>query len=303
MLSWLADLTGADSGLIQKLWLSALAIAIVLVLRVVVLRAALKRNGDVRIRYRWHKASGYITLAIIALIMARIWLDALSNLMTLVGLVSAGLAIALQSLIVALAGWLFILIRKPFLVGDRIQIQDIIGDVVDQSALQFTLLEVGNWVHADQSTGRLVHMPNSLVFSVPVANYSRPFPFIWVETPVLVTFESNWQTAKALLAEIVTRVTRDEVDEAERHLDENRSGYLIEQGTLTPIVYTSVEDSGVLLTLRYLVGPRRRRMVAERIWEEILVALAARNDIDFAYPTQRFYDNKSEGKPDARAND
>ena len=70
---------------------------------------------------------------------------------------------------------------------------------------------------------------------------------------------------------------------------------------LTPTVYTSVKDCGVLLTIRYLISPRSRRSSEQAIWEAILAAFSECTDIDFAYPTQRFYDNVIEGKTDARA--
>lgn len=66
---------------------------------------------------------------------------------------------------------------------------------------------------------------------------------------------------------------------------------------LTPVAYTSVMDCGVLLTIRYLTAPRQRRGSSEAIWEEILREFARCDDIDFAYPTQRFYQNPIEGKP------
>ena len=76
---------------------------------------------------------------------------------------------------------------------------------------------------------------------------------------------------------------------------------MIYVGTLTPIVYTSVKDSGVLLTIRYVCNPRRRRGSEQEIWEDILHAFGKCEDIDFAYPTQRYYLNHLEGKEEARA--
>jgi hypothetical protein len=77
--------------------------------------------------------------------------------------------------------------------------------------------------------------------------------------------------------------------------------YMIFYSKLTPAVYTTVRDCGVLLTLRYLIEPRKRRGSEQAVWEEILRAFAQRQDIDFAYPTQRFYNNVEEGKKGARA--
>ena len=181
-------------------------------------------------------------------------------------------------------------------MGDRIEVGGHRGDVIDIRLFKFTLLEIGNWVHADQSTGRVIHLPNSLILTDVIANYSRGFELIWNEIPVLVTFESNWEEAKRILVRVGEEHDAHLSHEAERRIREASKRYMIVYSKLTPTVYTSVQDCGVLLTLRYLIGPRKRRGSEQAIWEEVLREFAAREDIDFAYPTQRFYDNVDGGQ-------
>ena len=190
----------------------------------------------------------------------------------------------------------FIIWRRPFNVGDRIQIGQHAGDVIDVRIFKFTLMEIGNWVDADQSTGRVLHIPNGLVLSEIVSNYSRGFQYIWNELPVLVTFESNWKKAKTILQEIVTKHAQHSSEVAQKHIQEASRRFMIFYSVLTPTVYTSVAESGVLLTIRYLCEPRTRRGTSETIWEDVLHQFAAHKDIDFAYPTRRFYDNLREGE-------
>ena len=114
---------------------------------------------------------------------------------------------------------------------------------------------------------------------------------------VLITFESNWQAGKQIIGRIAALHAEHLSGAAEKRRRRAVHRFMISYGNLTPIVYTSVRDCGVLLTARYLCEPRQRRSVQEKIWEDVLVAFAARDDIDFAYPTTRFYDNASEGKP------
>jgi small-conductance mechanosensitive channel len=173
--------------------------------------------------------------------------------------------------------------------------------VVDLRIFQFTVVEIKNWVDADQSTGRIVHIPNRKVMIEPVANFTTGFEYIWDEVAVLVTFESDWRAAKQILWEIAQKHCEHFSPLAEEQLRRTAQRYLIIAGKLTPIVYTTVRDSGVLLTLRYLTKARQRRGNAQSIWEAILDAFAERDNIDFAYPTTRFYDNRAEGKPNARA--
>jgi small-conductance mechanosensitive channel len=223
-----------------------------------------------------------------------IWLADITNWATYLGLVSAGLAIALSDPITNFAGWVYIFWSQPFKVGERIQIGEHAGDVIDAGVFQFTLLEVGNWVDAEQSTGRMIHIPNRKVFSDPLANYSKGFQFIWNEIPVLVTFESNWRKTKTILQEIIAKHEQDFRQDVEDQLQRTAQEYLIYTPTTTPIVYTDVKDSGVLLTIRYLCKPHERRSTSEVIWEEILEAFGKHEDLDLAYPTTRFYDARLE---------
>jgi small-conductance mechanosensitive channel len=279
-----------------------LILALVLVLlRRAVLRIVDRRVEDPSLRYRWSKSSAYAAFVFGLLVIVQVWFTAIRSVGTFLGLLSAGLAIALKDLVADLAGWVFILWRRPFDLGDRIQLGDHAGDVVDIRIFAFTILEIGNWVEADQSTGRMIHMPNASVFTLPLSNYTAGFPYLWNELPVLVTFESDWRKAKALLEGIVREETESVSQEAERALKQTTKRFLIHYRKLTPAVYTSVKDSGVMLTIRYLCRPRERRGTAQTLWERILVAFAGHTDIDFAYPTHRTFLNPLEGKEHARA--
>jgi small-conductance mechanosensitive channel len=298
---WLEQAMGLGPEARANLLASLVVLAALAAARWLVLTLAWRRVSDVRARYRWRKTSLYVVVVLGVVLVARIWFAGLREVTTFLGLLSAGLAIALKDMIADLAGWAFIVWRRPFEVGDRIQIGDHAGDVIDLRIFQFSLLEIGNWVDADQSTGRILHVPNGRALTDVVANYSRGFQYIWDEVPVLITFESDWRAAKSLLADIAARHAAHVTGEAARQLEEASRKFMIVYSKLTPIVYTSVRDSGVLLTMRYLCEARRRRMVAEAVWEDVLTEFARREDIDFAYPTTRFYQNPVEGKPSARA--
>ena len=132
-------------------------------------------------------------------------------------------------------------------------------------------------------------------------NYSTGFAYIWNEIPVLVTFESNWSKAKEILTEIAKRDADPLSRAAEESVRRAARKFMIFYTHLSPVVYTKIADSGVLLTIRYLCEPRNRRGTEQTISEEILERFAECDDIDFAYPTYRIYDNPAEGKEGARA--
>ncbi len=282
-----AELLGMDATTQGRVLSSVLVIIILFVLRRALLAVVSRRVEDPTSRYRWAKTSAYTASLIGLAVVIQIWFIALRSLSTFLGLLSAGLAIALRDLVADFAGWLFILFRRPFDLGDRIQIGSHAGDVIDRRIFQFSIMEIGNWVGADQSTGRVIHIPNQRVFLEPLANYSAGFPYLWNELKVLVTLESDWKKAKTLFAEITKEITKDVVAEAQGPRKEGDQRFLIHYRTLTPAVYTSVEESGVLLTVRYLCRPRERRGTSEALWEEILQAVSRTEGIELAYPTQR----------------
>src|SRR5204863_8671025 len=208
-------------------------------------------------RYRWRKALTYLVVAIGAIIIGSMWFAGVQSLATFLGLLTAGLAIALKEPVSNLAAWAFIICRGPFEVGDRIQIGSHAGDVIDLGLFQFTLNEIGAWVDADQSSGRIIHVPNGKVFTDPVANYNKGFRYIWNEVPVVVTFESDWKQAKQILGTIAVKHAEHLTAQAEQDLLAASQQYLINYRKLTPIVYTRVVNDGVQLTIRYLIEPRK----------------------------------------------
>jgi small-conductance mechanosensitive channel len=299
--SWMRGKFGPAGDLYSRIVLSLCIVIVIVVLRRLVLALVHRRTQDVGTRYRWRKATSYVGFAFTLFAVGGVWLKGVKALSTFLGLLTAGIAIALREPIVNLAGWGFIMWRRPFEVGDRIQIGEHSGDVIDTRIFQFSLLEIGNWVDSDQSTGRIINIPNGKVFSETLANYTMGFNFIWDEVPVLVTFESDWEKAKEILTGIADRHGASFSRNAERQIKQAASMYLIFFNKLTPIVYTSVRDCGVLLTIRYLTEPKKRRGNVQAIWEDILREFKKCDDIDFAYPTQRFYANATEGKTGARA--
>ncbi len=300
LVDWLQRLLEPGAVVAPRALATAAVILVLALLRWVALRIVYGRIEDTKALYQWRKTLTYASYLFGFLAVGSIWIRGFESISTFLGLLSAGLAIALRDPIVNLAGWLFIIWRRPFSVGDRIQIGEHRGDVIDSRIFQFTLMEIGNWVNADQSTGRVIHIPNGHVFHMTLANYSAGFQYIWNEIPILVTFESNWREAKRILSVIAKRDADTLSKSAEEKVRRAARRFMIFYTHLSPVVYTTIADSGVLLTIRYLCEPRRRRATEEQISEDILSRFADRDDIDFAYPTTRFYDNSLEGKPGAR---
>ena len=261
-MEWISTNLGISPDTQGKLLASFLVVAALFIGRWLILRALPKRSDALWSAYRASKAITYTATVIGLLSLAWIWIDAFDNLPTFLGLLSAGIAIALADVLKNLAGWFFILTRRPFRLGDRIEIDGVKGDVIDVRLFRFSVMEVGNWVDADQSTGRLIHIPNGLLFTKTVANYTEGFEYIWYEIPVLITFESDRAEARELIERAVEENTPNVEMAAGSRIRATAHEYHIKVGKLTPIVYLSVDDSGVMYTCRFLVGARQQRDIA-----------------------------------------
>jgi len=284
---WMPEFINNSSDLLIKGFLTLVIIILFWLLRRWLLKLALQRVTDPKRRYNLQRNSAYFTFFLAFITIVFIWLENASQIATYLGLVSAGLAVALREPLVNLISWTYIIWKRPFNIGDRVQIGSNAGDVIDIDPFQIVLMEIGNWVHADQSTGRIIHVPNSKVLMEPLANYTEEFNFIWNEIDVTITFESDWQKAKKLLQSIADKSSAPVEETEPEILDSERHKYYYFYTHLSPTIYTSIQESGVNLTIRYLCKPRNRRNSEQIIWEEVLRSFDQHTDIQLAYPTLR----------------
>jgi len=267
---------------------SVVALIAIYVCVLLTFRLINSRVADVNRRHRARKAVVYVATAIALIVLPLIWLPYLTiNWSMIVSVTAAGLVIALSDAILSIAGWLFVLVRRPYSVGDRIKIGKVTGDVIDIRLFQTTLLEVGEWVSGEQSTFRLAHLPNNALFREPIWNYTSGFSFIWDELGVTVTFESDWDKARQIMIDRATKGAGEIQRRVESALKQLTKKYPIKYPTLTPTVYVKIVDNGVKLTLRYLTDARRRRTTCDELSRGILQDFDAQADVNFAYPTYR----------------
>lgn len=242
---------------------------------------------DVPLYHKYRRITNRSTFSLIFIFLLLIWLKTGTSLGTFFGLLSAGIAIALKDLLASVAAWLFIIARKPFMIGDRIEIDGVAGDVIDFRVFQFSIMEIGNWVDADQSTGRIIHIPNHKILTENLANYSSGFEHIWNEIEVVFTFESNREKARAILNRVIAEHGEKYIYEVDEKMKKASKKYHILYKNLTPIIYTEAVDYGVKMTLRYLCKPRSRRTTIDGIWRDLLDQIDAEPSVELAYPTQR----------------
>ena len=270
----------------RVVWSILWIIAIVVIIKVLN-RVLYKTIKDNMMYHKARRISYYSLVVFLIIILIFIWMDSANNLATYIGLLSAGIAISLKELFSNIAGWIFLSIKKPFVVGDRILIGEQKGDVIDIRVFQFSLMEVSASDEGEQSTGRIIDVPNYFILTYPLLNYTKGFEYIWNEIKVLLTFESDWQLAKSKIETILNDKEFNELTDVNSQIKEAAKRYMIHYNTLTPIVYTDVKDSGIQLTLRYLCAPKQKRKTVNILWEELLMMMEEESNIDLAYPTKR----------------
>lgn len=276
-----------SSSLVDKLFKSLLIFAFIYAILFFIRRYINAMKVEIVKRHQYRKRASYAAAFVYILALLPLWAGTTQQWATVLSVMGAGIALALHEVLLNIAGWLYIMIRRPYREGDRIELGTVRGDVIDIQVLQTTLLEIGNWVDGDQSTGRIVHLPHGQIFRAALYNYTRGFEFIWNEISILVTFESHWEKAKEILLELGTTQSREIQESVKHKIDRMAREYLIYYRTLTPIVYTKIEDSGIKLTLRFLTDAKKRRAGDDEINRNILTAINAAEDIEFAYPTYR----------------
>jgi len=227
-------------------------------------------------------------LAVVVLVvgLVSIWFDNPARLTTIAGLLSAGLAVALQRVVTSVAAYFVILRGKVFHIGDRIAMSDVRGDVIDLGFVRTTIMEMGQppgeqgdspsvWVQSRQYTGRIVTVTNDKIFENPVYNYSGEFPYLWDEIHLPIPYNGDRNRAEQILLETVKKHTVNIAEVAEKDLQELRRRYFVDSANLEPKVYYRLTDNWVDMTVRFVAKSRGIRELKDQMSREILDALDA----------------------------
>lgn len=278
---------GGSEEILVRVIETLVAVGLIFLLRHLLYRLINRGVPQVQRRHQmriWTRTAFFLLLAIS---LAVLWLPSGRSLLQLIALLAAALALTLSRPISSLLGWLVVLIQSPFRVGDRIEVANVRGDVVDVGLFHIHLLEINNWVDADQSTGRLIHLPNFVIFEGPVYNYTEAFDLIWNEIDVVLTHESDWERARELLLEQALPLYQDIEQRTIAAAERMARQYAYRRGVTTPFVYVKLLRDGIQLSLRYLCEPRRRRGTAHDITVNFLRLLRSEPSIHLAAPGYR----------------
>ena len=234
----------------------------------------IKRTRDSKKEYNYTKKYKLIIRITILSAIIIVWGKYIKNFLTLISLVSAAFTIAIRDLIFNFFCGIYIKIVKPFVVEDRIEINGYKGDVVNINTMNFEILEVSNVDTTGQSTGIIIHLPNSIIFNYPLKNYNKAFKYIWDEITIRIPLDYDVNKAKKVLYK---RVNSNEIikkipPKVKKQRNNVSNSYRIYYNQYDPIIYTKINEDHIELQIRYLIHPKKARYVESIISSDILLA-------------------------------
>lgn len=235
-------------------------------------KRAIRKKIEGRKEYIINQAVQIILNILEVVFLLVIWNEYIQSLMTLISVTSAAMTIALRELILNFFCGIYIKMKKPFQVEDRIEVKGIKGDVMNISSLNFEVLEISTKEEHGQSTGVIVTFPNSIVFSEPVRNLNKGFKYIWDELTVKVPMDCDLVKNKQELYKIVNNIEiiKNIPKKMKAQINDINTTNRVYFNKYDPTIYTKIVDNHIELTIRYLMHPKKGRFVESVIWNKIL---------------------------------
>ncbi len=235
----------------------------------------LSRRADDRYRkYYTRKVAHYVTVVLTLIALGILWRPFAGQLGLLLGLIAAGLVVALQDVFSSLAGLFTVIPGSVFRIGDRVQFGGVNGDVIDIAPLRTKLMEIGSshgedtWIHGRQYTGRIVAVSNKATFEQPVFNYSASFEFLWEEVTIPIAYRDDWRTAEAILTEEVVRISTSK--EAAAAIADMVNRYPLARLEVESRVFIHATDNYLELAARFVVPVRSARLATDEFTRRVL---------------------------------
>lgn len=294
-LAWFAQ-TQYKNTFVEKIFFSFVALSVSYFFLKLLLEGVVGKGiRDSKARYSFRKTTQVLFLGASFIIILRIWIPNPQALLVAYGLVAAGVAIALQDVFKNFAGSLAIVLSGIYRVGDRIEVDGKYGDVIDIGPFYTALIELREWVDGDQTTGRIVFLPNGIVLSHYVNNYTKDHNFIWDEITLPVTYKSDWKQAIEIIQDIVKKETSSSTKQVETEISQLEEKYYLSKRNIEPAIFITPTDNWITLQVRYVVDVRDRRITHNNLATSILEALQSSPDITIASQTLTVTSTK-EGK-------
>jgi small-conductance mechanosensitive channel len=253
----------------------AIMIAVIFGLGEVWRRATIRYVHDVRRRYQFLLMRRIVLWIAILVIIVLTFATQLGSVVTFAGLITAGVAVALQNVIVSIVGYFFLIGKYGIRVGDRVQISGVTGEVVDIGLVRLHLMELGG-PGESQPSGRIVAFSNSIVFQ-PTAGLFKQIPgtnFVWHELKLTLAPETDYHAARERITKAVDAVmgTYREHIEIQRQVMEQHLNS-VASADLKPKVRLQYTGSGIEASVRYPVEIEKAGEMDDHLMRELIAAV------------------------------
>lgn len=279
---WFLQVHFLDSYLTKAFYTALSLLAIYVVIKVIFEQIIATRIREPKTRYSMKRIVSMVSVLTFIAVAIAIWVDNLQALLVSYGILAAGAAVALQDVFRNFAGGLLIYLTGTYHIGDRIEVNSKIGDVIDIGIFYTTLLETNEWVKDDQATGRLSIIPNSFVLSGVVNNYTKDHPYIWDEISIPITYDSDWKEALKIIETVIAVETRDTTVKSEESISKLSGKYYLPQKATEPTVFAVLTDNWIEVNIRYITEVRQRRIIKDRIYRGLLSELGQAKNVKIA---------------------
>ncbi|KAA0955344.1 mechanosensitive ion channel [Planococcus sp. ANT_H30] len=263
----------------NKIALTVIVVVLAALFYFLVKKLLTRNEADFKKRLKSQKVlkSGVMVLAILSILF--IWIQAINALILIALLIGVFLAFMVRGLTTNITAYFVIKYWKYFEISNRIEINGIIGDVIDITPINLKLLEVRGGLSADANTGRVIKLPNSIIFNESLEIVGGKNSFVWQEISYVLSFDSDWQAAEKMITEAGETYFEEQVQHQLKkdilHLSE-------QQAALRPVFSVDTNDAGIVLVLRYLVDYQHGTQVKTELQRKILPQLISCSAIEFA---------------------
>jgi small-conductance mechanosensitive channel len=276
-------LLGTYRTLLRRLALAGMVVSIVFIITKTIERIVARKSQTKKVSYNIIRLIRFLSVLIAAFIVVTFLFEKWYTAAVSLGLFSLVIGFALQTPISSLIGWFYIIIRTPYRIGDRIQVDDFTGDVVEINYLDTTLWEFhGDYLSNDVPSGRLIRFPNTLVLQSEVYNYSwRKFPFIWNEIPFHIAYESDLDYVESTIRQIAKKELGDEMAETVKKFKELVQQTPVDELDIKEypfVVFRVNANTWIEVSVTYLVHPKKASLIRSRLIKSIVTGLLKEPD-------------------------
>ncbi len=267
---------------VQRLLTILAGIIIVVIITSIIKKGLIRTMKSTGNKYRARKAVNFFGYFLVVSVILFVYSDKLGNIGVALGVAGAGIAFALQEVIMSLAGWMYIIVTGVVGVGQRVRIGDNKGDIIDIGVLSTTIMEMGDWIDGDLYNGSIITVANSFVFKESIHNYSAEYPFLWDEIRVPIRTESNYELARKVFSDVLWEVCGEYTKASENRWDKLRNKYRLEEARVQPRVTITFDENFITYTLRFIVDYQLRRVIKDKIYTRLLDEINKHDDINIA---------------------